>query len=560
MLTGSVPMKDKLSVAILLNNKTNQQWICSAIDNLVKSGIADVHLFISKPPSIKNSSRPKQWSPAIPILRLIEKADLMIFRIRNNYDRLGDATAIRNIAGILDLIQGNNQPDDLPVGLGQSLGSIKPDIIVSFGHHNLAEAITTLPRYGVWRFSVDSAAIPGGFDYGFWEVVRYKQVSYVSVEVIEKSEYEEETIYMSIESTCPFSITRNRNKLFHRAALFLPRLVEGLIRFEDVYIASQKLRHRDFRGLGSDELIRLDMKSVLRDVSSYLLRVFRLVVNKLIYTDAFSWQVMILVNGDEKPCPVDFSCFKPLTSPRGVFWADPFVISEYGRYFIFVEEYIYKRNSAHISVVEIDREGGLVSHRKIIEKPYHMSYPFIFREGDTYYMIPETSANNSIELYRCLQFPDKWEYEKKLMDHISATDTTLFSYNSRWWLFTTIDKTGSVSGGSTELFLFYSDNPVTGQWTSHPLNPVVSDERRARCAGNLFIDNGIIYRPSQDCSVRYGRGLNLNRVTELNETGYSEVLEKEIKPTWSNNLKGIHTLNFANGITVTDTYTYQSRL
>ncbi len=175
-------------------------------------------------------------------------------------------------------------------------------------------------------------------------------------------------------------------------------------------------------------------------------------------------------------------------------------------------------------------------------------------------MIPETNQNKTIELYKCCDFPYIWKFEKYIMENISGTDTTLFHYENKWWLFTTIDQTGGVSSCSTELFLFYSDDPIMGKWVSHPLNPVVSDESRARCAGKIFIDDGKIYRPSQDCSIRYGRGLNINHITKLNEQEYNEVLLKEIKPDWDPKLKGVHTINSDKDMIIIDTYKFHKRI
>jgi hypothetical protein len=127
-------------------------------------------------------------------------------------------------------------------------------------------------------------------------------------------------------------------------------------------------------------------------------------------------------------------------------------------------------------------------------------------------------------------------------------------------MFTTIDQTGGISSCSTELFLFYTDDPIRGEWKSHPLNPVISDESKARCAGKLFIENGKIYRPSQDCSVRYGRGLNINQVTKLSVLEYNEVLLNEIKPVWNPEIKGVHTINSDKSLIVIDTYKFHKRL
>ncbi|MBE0677016.1 MAG: hypothetical protein IH591_20350 [Bacteroidales bacterium] len=309
-----------------------------------------------------------------------------------------------------------------------------------------------------------------------------------------------------------------------------------------------------------DHEIQLSLPFVLREVGSLMARVTILIINKLLYTDAFSWKILIHLNSGNSGFSTEFEIFREIKSPRGLFWADPFVVEATGRYYIFVEEYNYRKKKAHISVLELDGNGSLQKHYPIISQRYHMSYPFVFKVEGCFYMIPETAANNTIELYRCVRFPDKWEFDRIIMDGVSATDTTLFYHVGKWWLFTTLDQTNNVSGGSTELFLYYSDDPLTGRWISHPLNPVVSDERSARCAGKLFLHQGTVYRPAQDCSMRYGRGISLKRVTIMSENEYHEVTETEIKPVWNRKLKGTHTFNFESGLTVIDTYTFHGRL
>jgi hypothetical protein len=338
-------------------------------------------------------------------------------------------------------------------------------------------------------------------------------------------------------------------------------LSKASVFYGEDYLVTQKKRYKLWKVPHPEEgEASLTFWNGFKDVLKFVTRVTPLVISKLIYTDAFSWNLMIKGSEGDKTSPDFYKDFKPVRSPRGLFWADPFVVAENGSYFVFVEEFIYRKNRAHIAVVEIGSDGEIIRHHKIIEKPYHMSYPFIFREEGSWFMIPETSSNNTIEMYRCAEFPDNWEFYRIIMKDISATDTTLFYHDGKWWLFTTIDRTGSVSGGSTELFLFYSDSPLTDNWVSHPLNPVVSDEGSARCAGNLFVHNGHIYRPAQDCTMRYGRGFNLKRVTILNENEYTETTEAEIKPVWDKRLKGTHTFNFVDGLTVIDTYSYHSRL
>lgn len=52
--------------------------------------------------------------------------------------------------------------------------------------------------------------------------------------------------------------------------------------------------------------------------------------------------------------------------------------------------------------------------------------------------------------------------------------------------------------GYHERFLFFADS-LTGEWTPHPTNSVVSDVRRSIPAGKLFEQEGKLMRPAQDC-------------------------------------------------------------
>ena len=76
------------------------------------------------------------------------------------------------------------------------------------------------------------------------------------------------------------------------------------------------------------------------------------------------------------------------------------------------------------------------------------------------------------------------------------------------------------------------------------MNPIVSDVRRARSAGNIFLHNGKLIRPSQDCSKRYGYGIRLNEIKVLNEDEYVEDEIDFIDPGWDSKVEAVHTINF----------------
>ncbi len=155
-------------------------------------------------------------------------------------------------------------------------------------------------------------------------------------------------------------------------------------------------------------------------------------------------------------------------------------------------------------------------------------------------MLPESSDNATIDLYRCSDFPLQWQLATTLMRDIYAVDSTLFFYHERWWLFTCLS-VHPEAPARDELFLYYADSPLSTTWTPHPLNPIVSDVRCARPAGRLFDSAGRIYRPAQDCSRRYGYGLRLMEIVNLSEEEYAEREYRAYLPEGKR--VGTHTFN-----------------
>jgi len=269
-------------------------------------------------------------------------------------------------------------------------------------------------------------------------------------------------------------------------------------------------------------------------------------LSRLFFFD--QWFLMFQI-GDE--ISHSFWKFKKIIPPKDKFWADPFVIKKDNQYYIFLEEYVYKKRKAHIALMVMDEKGNYQKPIKILERPYHLSYPFVFRYQDSYYMIPETWNNNTIEVYKCIEFPLRWVFYKKLMENVHAVDSTLLFYKNKWWLFSAMKKSNQ-SDTCDELFLFYADNPLDSKWVPHPQNPLISDIRKARPGGRIYEYEGSLYRPSQDGSIRYGYGLVFNKITILNELEYKEETVKVVEPDWDKKILGLHTFCNENGLTVID--------
>ena len=285
-------------------------------------------------------------------------------------------------------------------------------------------------------------------------------------------------------------------------------------------------------------------------ISDLVRRVIRK-LDKTVSSRFFLDQWMILTASGPGMDSLTWSAFRPLIPPPDRYWADPFVMTRGGLYYIFIEEKIYRNKLGRIACLILDAQGNLLSNETVLERPYHLSYPFLFEYETQLYMLPESAQNRSLEVYRCAHFPDRWEPVQTLMRDVYAVDATLLEYGGKWWLFMNM-KESEDSSSLDRLFLFYADSPLAANWTPHPLNPVVADIRTARPAGCIFLRQGNLIRPSQDSSLRYGYALNFNRITKLSESEYAEVHTARFAPPDRHRIRATHTFNQSGDLTVID--------
>lgn len=238
---------------------------------------------------------------------------------------------------------------------------------------------------------------------------------------------------------------------------------------------------------------------------------------------------------------------KLLNQPRKSFWADPFIIEKEGLLYLFFEELI--NNIGKISCVILNKKLEIKEHKIILDKNYHLSFPNVFLFEDSYFMIPESSQDNNLQLYKCISFPFEWKFEMNLIQNIKLIDSVWIFYNNLYWIFA--NKIEDFEHDNNErLYIYYSEKLLSNNWVSHCQNPVITDFKTARNAGNIFIENNKIFRPSQNCTNGYGNNIVINEITELSILNYSEKKFDEVFA--SKNYEGTHTYNKTNNYQVAD--------
>jgi len=546
-------MFHRIKLGIIINGIKLEAWKHSVVKQLINSEFVNVScFFIIQSPYYIEKELKKSNDPII--ISMLGKLTSQPANNERAYNNLVDSS---ELLSSIPLITLHFQDNEL-AGSSPDAGSIKLDAIIDLIGTELPDRFKTSPTYGVWRIRPDQRLINNGILSDFWDLILRSQAIKMSLEIEGYSAKGTIDVCSTFETILPFSQQINRNKAYWRASLLIPRVINGIINYGIGYLDKLTEGTSPKTEKSNTKRPLTDITRKLKNFVDFLFVLSRQIYKKMFFGIEEEWQVMIDINKDDSPS-FAFRRFKKLNPPDGFFWADPFVVYLEDNYYLFVEEISFSEPNAHISVLRLNSKGDLISGNRILERPYHLSYPFVFTFDNEYYMIPETSGNKTIDIYKCLQFPDKWEFHKTIMTGLSAVDTTLFEYKGKWWLFTSIDESEGSAGLDTDLFLFYSDNPLTGAWCSHPLNPVVSDVRSARPAGKIYIKDGKIFRPSQNCSGRYGRAVNLNMITVLSETDYQEEVCKSIEPDWDKKLKGTHTLNSDGLLTVIDAYKFRKR-
>lgn len=230
-------------------------------------------------------------------------------------------------------------------------------------------------------------------------------------------------------------------------------------------------------------------------------------------------------------------------------WADPCVIEDHGRRLLFVEEGTPDAPKAHIACIEWPDDGPLRHLGIVLDRPWHLSFPQVFRWEGQWYMTVESGQSRRVTLYRELAFPLQWEPVADLVVDRTCVDPVLYHHGDHWYLFANV----SESGGSTwdELFLFVADD-LNGPYRPHPANPIVADVHHARMAGRLFVHDGRLVRPAQECAPAYGTAVVFNEVLELSPTVYHERRLGRLGHEWGEGLDGCHTYSATATLEVLD--------
>jgi len=226
-----------------------------------------------------------------------------------------------------------------------------------------------------------------------------------------------------------------------------------------------------------------------------------------------------------------------------IFFADPFFLNKKN---IILEGFNYFKGRGEI--LKFNLENNKITN--FLCSKFHLSYPFIFKNNNESFLIPEISNSKKPTYFKLSNIDNS----KKLLsdpkkffglEKYKIIDPTLLKYNNEIYMFC------NLKGEPIEnLYIFISDK-IDGFFKPHKLNPIIININSSRMAGDFIQEKGNIYRLGQNNSDEYGNGITINKICTLDRNQYKETFFGKIE---LQNKFGPHTFNVFDNKCVFDHY------
>jgi len=422
----------------------------------------------------------------------------------------------------------------------EDLRSIKErnlDFILRFGLNIITGEILDIPKYGIWSFHHGDERKYRGRPACFWEMYNNEnEIGGILQRLNEKLDGGIILKRWFIKNN-KISWKNNLDELRNYGTLLPKQVCIDIINGNENYIFNKPSK--------TSAKIRYVPKNI--EMVSFIFTLFKnyfYFFKKKFMID--SWKIGLI---EDKIGYYAFNDSKTKikwfeSNDKNVFFADPFLTKQGEDFIVFFEKFNHNDNRGMISRFLIDKNKKISNEIEVIRDKNHYSFPYIFEENNKLYILPEQMSKNLVEIYEIDKNSGKVLSKKIILDNIKLSDPTIFCYNSKYWLF------GTVNG--IELMAWHA-NEIFGTWTEHKNNPIKIDISSSRNAGRILYNEEELIRFSQDCSKDYGSRIAINKILELSEINFLEETIGYIEPKneWDYN-EGLHTISFTNNYIVID--------
>ena len=413
------------------------------------------------------------------------------------------------------------------------------DVLIRCGSGIHKGQILSITKFGILSFHHGDNRVNRGSVSGFWETFfDWPSTGFIIQRLTEKLDGGDVICRGNITTSALWH--ENNSQLLLKSNHFMFQALKYLHQNKSLPPIESSLSYSN----------KIFKKPNIYQLIMYLLKEYPKIIKSKIYfflNIKKKWSVSFI---NQSGLKINMNKSITIKNPPNRFLADPFIIKHNNKNICFVEDFYFKENKGKISAFELSGN----SYKEIgvaIDEDFHMSFPYVFKNNNEIYMIPETSEHKEIRLYKCEEFPLKWKLEKVLMNNIEAVDTVVFNQKNKWHMLTNICSS-SIGEHLSELHMFDADNLVTDIWKGSKNNPIIFDSEKAR-NGGLFCIDDTFYRVNQSQNKdSYGYSFKINKIKSIKKDIYIEDEISHIKPTFFKSLIATHHLHMNDDYTVFD--------
>ena len=511
-----------MNIAVVLNNVRVEQWITDVIEQL--TGITKINIafffIIDKNNGLFDTGNSKMTKQSL----LVSGLNILS---KKNID--AKSKQIIKTTNASDVNYITKQLQEKQVDCILNLSSILPeDILRTFQYE---------PDYGVWEFELLNDLLLRNFSSIYYQRLDKHAIA---LELVSCKSSGRSIVFSAKIRNIHYIINRNVIQLVQLLNVIVKKVFSNNYTSEFIPVASRNNALHGNRFFDPALLI-------LRTFIDFCINLFK----SLVYAD--SWQIWVFKCSIKNVMEGKFDSeieFKLVPENANTYYADPFLYLKDGNVGVYLEEYLYGNSTGYLRYFDSKQKSIVPVKVKDYDMAYHVSYPFLIEHKGVTYCVPETGDAREVAIYRLTDDPAILIREKVIISGISLVDVSIIYYNDKYWLFACENESKGLS--NTALKIYYADD-LFSEWKEHTCNPVKLDVTSSRPAGKLFMYEGKLFRPAQDCSRAYGDRIIINQISRLSETEFSEEVFRIIEAKEiALNAIGIHTINFDNDLCTVD--------
>src|SRR6476661_208520 len=422
-----------LRVGLLIDSHQQPAWVMAIIDDIQKSSVATISLVVRNAspgavvaPRLSTTTRLSRWyaNRHILLFALYERLDLRKFATADDPIRMVDASSDLASVPTVDVTpretKFSDYFDDADV---ERILAYDLDVALRFGFRILRGRSLRIARYGVWSYHHGDNLANRGGPPGFWEVMERVPTTGSVLQVLSEDLDAGRVIYRSLARTQPLSVTKNRAGYFWKTSEFVIRKLSDLHEDGEPALVDPEPAARHPQAYSNRLYVAPKNQELAPHLGRLVTRYAGVKLRELTTVEqwALAYRFASKTATGQVPDLAPFR-FKWIIPPIDRFWADPFPMQIDGRFYVLFEELMFRSPKGRICGFELGEHGMIGDPVPVLECDYHLSYPYTFEWRGERFLIPESVANRTVQLYRAVKAPYEWTLERVLLTDVRLVD------------------------------------------------------------------------------------------------------------------------------------------